>query len=75
METETNLDMTSHAHGAASQMNLLLLEKGYGWNTTEGFTQLFEDFCDIYKQFPENSIQDSMKYWELHQQYGELNLG
>lgn len=72
---ENNLEITSHALEAACRLNLELKDNGYGADTIESFTQLFEEFCAIYRKFPEHSIRDSIEFWETHQsEYGELHL-
>lgn len=73
---ENNLAITSQAIDAACRLNLTLKDNGYGADTIEGFTLLFEDLCAILKAFPDHSVQDAIEFWETHQnEYGELQLG
>jgi hypothetical protein len=72
---ENNLTITSQAIDAACRLHLELRDNGYGADTIESFTQLFEEFCAIFEAFPEHSIQDSIDFWNFHQsEYGELRL-
>lgn len=72
---ENNLAVTSQALDAACRLHLKLRDNGYGVDTIEGFTLLFDDLCAILKTIPDLSIQDAIEFWETHQsEYGELQF-
>lgn len=73
---ENSLAITSQALDAACSLHLELRDNGYGADTIESFTLLFEDLCAIFKAVPDLSIQDAIDFWEANQrEYGELQLG
>lgn len=57
------LATTSRAIEAACRLNLELKDNGYGADTIENFTELFEEFCPIFDSFPDISIQDAIDMW------------